>query len=482
MDSKPKLTQAAWWIAAVAITSAALFLGNGLEPRWWLMWIAPLPVLLLAPRANRLPAFGAAALAWILGGLNVWSYYQDLRLPPGVLGMAIVAPGIVFGTATLLWRLLIRRGSVWAAAVSLPLVWVVNEFIGNYANGTYTNLAYTQMDCLPLLQLGSVTGIWGISFVILLIPSAAAAIWWRYRSGSSAAPLALATVAVMTGVMGFGWWRVQHYVGGPSVPVGLIVSDLPQNRNIAEPPDAMRLLREYESRIGELVRRGARIVLLPEMTAVVLEKQMPEVDELFGLAARKSGIQILVPIIHVTTAGPFNEARLYSKSGTLEAAYRKHHLVPVFEDRTLPGREITVLKQQYGVIGIEICKDMDYLKLARRYEAEHAGLMLVPAWDFVQDAWLHGRMALMRGVENGFHIARVAKGGTLTVSDTRGRVLAEAASSAAPFSTLVAPAGTAHVQTLYAAWGDWFAWLCVAGLGIVLIHAMTLRGKPVRPL
>ena len=51
-------------------------------------------------------------------------------------------------------------------------------------------------------------------------------------------------------------------------------------------------------------------------------------------------------------------------------------------------------------------------------------LLLVPAWDFDVDGWLHGRMAILRGVESGFSIVRAPKQGILTVTDDRGRVLA----------------------------------------------------------
>ena len=47
-----------------------------------------------------------------------------------------------------------------------------------------------------------------------------------------------------------------------------------------------------------------------------------------------------------------------------------------------------------------ICKDMDFPDTIRN--DSHAGLrlMAVPAWDSDVDAWLHARMAVLRGVEN----------------------------------------------------------------------------------
>ncbi len=72
-------------------------------------------------------------------------------------------------------------------------------------------------------------------------------------------------------------------------------------------------------------------------------------------------------------------------------------------------------------------------------------------------------MAILRGVESGFAIARAAHSGRLTLSDDRGRVLAEA-SSEKHDAELVGELPLRETQTLYARWGDWFAWLDLAAL------------------
>jgi apolipoprotein N-acyltransferase len=100
----------------------------------------------------------------------------------------------------------------------------------------------------------------------------------------------------------------------------------------------------------------------------------------------------------------------------------------------------------------------------------------VPAWDFGIDGWLHSRMAIMRGVEGGFAIARAARSGRLTLSDDRGRVVAEA-SSEHHDADLVGDLPLRHTHTLYARWGDWFAWLDLAGLALLLVLAF----RPARP-
>jgi apolipoprotein N-acyltransferase len=86
----------------------------------------------------------------------------------------------------------------------------------------------------------------------------------------------------------------------------------------------------------------------------------------------------------------------------------------------------------------------------------------------------------MRGVESGFSIAHAARNGYLTVSDNRGRILAETQSDSAPFATLVADALVAHNGTLYLLLGDWFAWFAVAILLFTLARAYELRNTPNR--
>ena len=152
---------------------------------------------------------------------------------------------------------------------------------------------------------------------------------------------------------------------------------------------------------------------------------------------------------------------MYSADGKLEANYDKHHLLPGVEPEK-PGDKRVVLDKPSGRWGLQICKDMDFPKLSREYAAEGANLLLVPAWDFNRDGWLHARMAVLRAVENGFALARSARNGLLTLSDNRGRILAETETVPDRFASITGKVNVSREETFYARTGDWFAWLCVA--------------------
>ncbi len=132
---------------------------------------------------------------------------------------------------------------------------------------------------------------------------------------------------------------------------------------------------------------------------------------------------------------------------------------------------------------------MDFPRLSRQYANDGVGLMIVPAFDFTLDGWSHGRIAVMRGVEGGFSIARSAKQSILYATDDRGRILGEQSTMFLPFATVITSVPVHHDVTLYSRWGDWFAWLNIALLAGLLASStipsgpasVRIKGAPACP-
>lgn len=457
-------------LAATLLSAAAFYFGAGLYPHWWLMWVAALPLLLLAPRLPWGWTFSMVLVARVLGSLPLWNYMARLRMPIWVRLEIVLVPAVVLGLAVLLFRSFFRRGRVWLAVLAFPSLIVLVEFGWERAFGTYGNTAYTQLNNLPVLQLASVTGMWGVSFVVMLFAPAIAAIF--LCEGAMRRRVAFMIGAVVVCVVGFGVWRLRDTPRAPAtITVGLISTQFPSNISPSSDSQKLQLLNQYAAQASALAARGAKIVVLPEMSVWVSGSLSEETDHLFEQTAREADAQILLGVLNVTPHAAFNEARLYSSSGQLEAVYRKRHLVPVLEGSTTPVRDLSVLHQPGGTVGLAICRDLDYPDPARQYGKSKVGLLLVPAWDFDIDRFWHGHMAIMRGVEYGYSIVRSAKVGYLTVSDDRGRVLAQASTTPiSPFSTLLASVPVRHDPTLYLQFGDWFAWLNAALLcGLVAL-------------
>jgi apolipoprotein N-acyltransferase len=159
--------------------------------------------------------------------------------------------------------------------------------------------------------------------------------------------------------------------------------------------------------------------------------------------------------------------------------YLKQHLVPHLEsDEITPGTGILMTSQHTGVA---VCKDMDFVALGRQYSQAGSGLLFVPAWDFDKDAWVHGSMAILRGVEGGYSIARSARDGLLTATDWHGRLLSPAVSSHDANAMIVADIPVGPGNTTYSRIGDAFGWFCVVlSLGLLVGALAASRSAPAR--
>jgi apolipoprotein N-acyltransferase len=484
----PTLTPQVRWpicLAALIASLAGFYLGTGLHPLWPLLWIAPVPLLILAPRVSHKIAFASAFIAFAGGSLNEWHYAHSLiHMPAQILILFLFVPAIVFALGLLLYRGFGLRGMPVAASLALPSLWVAYEYLSALASphSTFGNLGYTQITFLPFIQLASLTGIWGLSFFVFLFGSTASVLLRSTFPAHARRNVALVAALLYLAIFSYGIWRLNNAPNAPTVRVALAASDTRDNLIATNPETSFSLLERYAGQVPALAAGGAKIIIFPEHTAIVTDDAGPntvrDVDALFVSAAAANEAFILIGVDRATANAHYNEARFYSPTG-LAATYHKQHLLPPFENVFTPGSELTTLGQPSGLWGLAICKDMDFPHLAREYGKLGVGLLLVPAWDFNADGWLHGRMAILRGVESGFSIARSAKQGILAVSDDRGRVLAQRATTTdTPFVTLVADAPVGHTATLYSRLGDWFANLNLALFGCLLVFSFVPLRRP----
>jgi apolipoprotein N-acyltransferase len=429
--------------------------------------------------------FAAALLA-----SSVWSHglsakringnyvRHEIELPLQIAVLYFVVPAVVFGLGVLLARGFLRRGSLFLAALAFTTYWVAYEYLTAIASphSTWGNLAYTQMDFLPLIQIASVTGLWGISFVVFLFAATVAALSSSAGNLSRRTALAAAVGFLICAVLVFGEWRLRSNPSAESVAVTLIAKDVPMSVYLGTENQAVELLHEYADEVRRVTPVGTRAVVLPEKIARVDERALPEVDALFSSAAAATRAAIVVGLVRLTSFGAFNSSRFYSPDGKLEANYDKHHLLPGVEPEK-PGHKRVLLDEPSGRWGLQICKDMDFPQLSREYAADGAHLMLVPAWDFNLDGWLHSRMAVMRAVESGFALTRSARNGLLTLSDNRGRIISETATVPGRFVSISGKLNVAREETFYAQTGDWFGWLCVGAFAVLTASRILGRSR-----
>lgn len=440
-------------IVAVLLSGALLAQSYGLNPFWPLAWLAPIPLLIAVIGASRWEALGFGALAGAASMALMWSYFAELSGPgPVVIIMlikALIWAGIAFAV-----RGAARHLPAWAAVFVYPALMAGIETLiaATSPHGSAGSLAYSQMNFIEGIQIASVGGAPAITFMISLFASAVAFLFAKRAIAAAVLPAVLIAGAL-------GWSTLR---GPPPESDGrnFHLAILAGDDFDFTAADWRPTWEAYANEITNAVANRPSVIVLPEKIVTLAEGEAPEAIEQFAAIARQYGATIVVGAVAQEEGRNFNRAYLITANGA--QAYDKHHMIPGFESHLTPGTSILFQDIDGVRVGVAICKDFDFPALMRRYGHEGTALMLAPAWDFERDAWLHSRMAVLRGVESGFTLIRSARNGVMTVSDPYGRVVADV-----PSGSDIARIGGAittpqHVPTLYVRYGDAFGWACAA--------------------
>jgi apolipoprotein N-acyltransferase len=337
-------------------------------------------------------------------------------------------------------------------------------------HGSAGALAYSQMDFLPVIQIAALGGAPAITFIVTLFASAIAILITKRTFTATAAP-----ALVIGGALAFGVFRIPAVE--PEVPSGpsrtLNATLIAGDHFEGIPMEWRSVWNAYTPQIERAADDGRRIIILPEKIAHIPPDERGVAIEQLAEIARRRNVLIVAGADDEADDGRFNRAFAFTRETW--QSYDKRHVIPGFESHFDLGTGPLIFAHEDVRYGVAICKDMDFPSLGREYAG--VDIMLVPAWDFTNDAWLHSRMAMLRGVESGYAIARSARNGVLTVSDAYGRVTAEAPSGPQTAYNVTVPRNGA-IATLYARIGDAFGWSMLA-LAALLIGWTILRRRRV---
>lgn len=452
-------------LLVAAFAGVVLFyFGTGLHPFWPATWLAPLPLLWFAFRAPRRGLFGVGLVAFLLGGLNLAPYLLKMAPLPAVL-VVMLLPAAVFGLALRWAGSLAAADRPWRAVFALPLAWTSWELLLLYASpdGSFLNLAYSQADFLPLVQVASVAGLPGITFLLLLGPASLA--WWLARPAASRTP-AVVGLGLVVAALAVGLLRLATSEEAEPVKVGLLADDarVPAFETESR-EEALEVVEAHALRVSELAAGGAKVVILPEKVVGVAPPYEDELVKRLRAVAKSANVTLVVGLNLLAREPKRNRALVLAADGSTLLDYEKAFLVAGWERGYARGETPGRFELEGMAAGVAICKDLDFPRWLARYRG--ARVVFAPAWDFGADGWLHSRMAIFRGVEQGFSLVRSANEGLATASDAYGRVPAEGRGGGGPVA-VSAQLRPGPGSTLYGRLGDVFGWGVVGFFVLVL--------------
>ncbi len=469
-------------IIGTILSGLCWYLSCGLNgDYWWLTWLAPIPILLICFQLSSGKAFFAAFIAYLIGRLSWLSYLLSV-VPIMLVIIFTLLSCLIFALTVSITRKMVLQAKHWAVAFVYPVCFVSFEFIFFLLSrdGTFASIAYSQSNCLPIIQLASITGILGITFLVSFFASAIAVVV-HYRENKKIVKYLLVGVpALVLLVFLFGVLRLAGHPSAREINIGLAVIErkIHFQKDHTKTEIVASIIRSYIGEISKLSKQGADVVVLPEKIITLSADNDSALTRLLTNAAIQNHVSIVIGCERDSGQDKANIALVISPEGMLLSDYRK---VNLFEgellDGVTPGKNIGLFNLVGLPSGVAICKDLDFDRYMRKYAKKDIEMLYVPAWDFMKDDWLHSRMAILRSVEGGYAMARNALSGCLTINDYRGKVLYEGNCSNGHATTLLGKVQPEPVTTFYGLTGNWFGVINLFAFFYILLFVFQYKKR-----
>lgn len=409
--------------------------------------------------ASAKQVFIISFIAYLIGRLSWFSYLVNVATFAPAIIFTILLP-LIFALIIIATRRTVIKIKRWYVVFVYPVFFTAFELllINFSPDGIAASIAYSQMNFLPVIQIASVTGILGITFFVSFIPSAIAVSWYYRREKIKFLYIIIASIIIIVSTLLFGIIRINKDSETNMVSVGPVVVD-EKFHTITDHPyfQKDKLVTEYYAKeISGLVTKGAELVVPPERAINITKEAAADIIKILSNVAKQNDVFIITGYTNFRNEKERNSALVIDTAGNVFTDYNKVHLAKGMEDQFSPGKEIALFKHNEVQTGTAICKELDFTNYINKYGANNVVFLTIPAWDFVTDDWLHSRMAVLRGVENGFSELRTVRQGRLIISDYFGRVTYEASGFDGKIATLLGKVSLQKRNTIYTRFGNWF--------------------------
>ena len=451
-------------------------------------------------------------IIWYLGTCY-WVYpvmntYGGLPAPVAVLitlGYGLIM-GVHHGIFGMLVVLMARRSSVGNRRPLLlaPFFWVAIELMRDHIIGVpWIPLGGSQIDNIPFARIAQTTGVYGLSFAIMLVNCAfvAALLLYGQRRKNLLIAAVAAAIALQIGV----------FAKLPSFPATQQAVLVQENVPLLDQPQWTP--RYFDETISSLARisvdaskprRAADnpgLIIWPESPAPFFIAD-PRLQQWLVAMAQDTNSYLVIGSLGETAPSNgkqqlLNSALVMDPHGNMVGRYDKIHLVPYGEyvpyqnllffaskltrevGDFARGTERKVFDFNGTHAGVFICYESIFPDEVREFTANGAQVLI----NISDDLWYgetgapaqHLQMARMRAVENHRWILLSTNNGTTASIDPFGRVVKQSPRNIR--TALVVPYSPQTEITLYTRYGDVFAWICV----VISLLAALVRWRYAAP-
>jgi apolipoprotein N-acyltransferase len=523
------ILKALWPFLPAFLSGALLVLTFPDHNQCWLAWIGLVPLLMVIP-GRSLPwgfflsfacglVYFPGIFSWILKVPGYRLHHHAILA--GYLGFYFALFGLAYG-------FIAKRRGTTAALFAAPLLWVASEYLRSnmsFLALPSAVLGHSQADYLRIIQIASFTGVYGISFLIVLTNAAMAAIMlalFRTRlkhdrpnmvSPSRKGTISMGIAAI--GLVGLALFYGQSKLSVPVEREGINISLLQGNIDPAikwDPQYADFIIQTYAELAIKATAEHPELIVWPEAsTPGFVLKRLPLLKQTVSLIRQTKTHHLIgsaeypkfqkVPLQQRKSG---NTAVFFSPEGRVLGQHLKILLIPfreyipyegivpwprfiVPEGKTsfdIPGKDFTLFQLGQTKMGVIICWESIFPGLFREFVKRGANLMvnITNEADFGANASPNQQLAItvFRAVENRISIARAANTGISCFIDSSGRITSRLLNDGSDifvkgYLTQMTP--LSQEKTFYTLYGDVFVYAALAVSAVILFLALVLTKK-----
>ncbi len=431
----------------LAILVSIFFLILSLPPLYWhfILWVALVP-LFFAFKGN---TYKRQALLGLIAGFFYYGYLFYWILIFGNLAFfsLVLYQALFWSLFAVGFKVFHNKGDFWGILLGIPLLWSSLEIIKSFGifGLSWGLLGYGLLSFLPIVQAASLIGVFGLSFLIVMINSFLFILLERkFEKRRVLISFGVVLFLIMIAVTSYGYLQIAWYKNNQKskkINIGLIQPNIPMDLKTS--PPSKEILEERMIKLTEkAVQKNADLIIWPESSYPGLyfydnDAYLEKVTDAL------EGTPLLFGSLFEAKNRTYNSAHYLNENGLVEERYDKLHPVPfgeyiplrpvlqnikalsVIKDDISAGEKPVILGSEEIKIGAVICFESSDIFLVRRIASLNPSLLVV----ITNDAWFgktsepeeHFRIGMMRAIENGLPFIQVANTGMTGVADPTGR-------------------------------------------------------------
>jgi apolipoprotein N-acyltransferase len=465
----------------IIIGTIFLFFSNGL----WTIPIAIWIVLICFYRFSTYNNFWIGLVSILLTSFvcNVFIWKGIIPLPSPIYYIVSFMGAVFFTLPFSLTRLFNSIKDRFYYTLIFPSLYTLFSFAYTQISpsSTYGSIAYTQSNII-LKQIVSVTGIWGIIFILGWTASVVNYLIDNYDKKLKFKRALLISVSTFLILLIFGIQRVYINKQDNTLACAGILNEFNFNKNISENLDEFILASQENedslfAKTEKCINSGTKLVLWQETAHMILDSLENGLIDRFKNLAKSNDVFIGLSVFSLSKNFPSelaeNKIIWITPTETDNFEYLKAFPTPA-EIVKRGDLKPPIMKFKGCRFSTAICFDMNFYNYIRSYSKYDLNLLCVPANDWKEITPYHATISSFRAIENGFSVFRVTGNGLSVAYDYKGRELNCLDSFQSDKDVFFVEIPLLSKHTIYSAFGDVLVW--ISGI-IILIIIITIINR-----